>query len=192
MSLNPMEQIEILSKIFKEMVANVSPKGDYWKNISLGRRAFDIMKHLPDVLDGEYDSPAEKAAILENMLEQMDETLTPRFCLSVREYIKSCDPDSKSNEAEMEKLRDYIDESLSMPEYCKKHSRFLKFDPVERSERWEEIIEAVERECAETTADVPPAMGYCFAYWSAKREILRTYGIEWRSPHEMNPRVKFD
>lgn len=187
-----MADIQKLAEISKEMVANTSHMGDYWKNISLGRCAFEIMKHLPDALEGEYDSPVEKAELLENMLEQMDENLTPRFCLTVREYIKGCNPDSKDNKAQMEKLRDYIDESLPMPEYCKKHGRLLKFDPVERSERMEEIIESVERECAEATADVPRAMGYCFAYWSAKRNILRTYGIKWRSPHEMNPGVIFD
>lgn len=187
-----MEQIEVLADIFRKMVANASSFGDYWKNIPLGRQAFEIMKRMPDALDGEYDSPAGKAELLEKMLAQMHENLTPRFCLGVREYIRNCNLDSKGNEAKMEELRDYIDESFPMPDFCKKHRRYLLFDPIERSERMEEIIETVERECAEATADVPRAMGYCFAYWSAKRDILRTYGIKWRSPHEMNPRVKFD
>lgn len=187
-----MTDTQKLAEIFKEMVANASSIGDYWKNISLGRQAFEIMKKLPDALEGEYDSPVGKAELLENMLAQMDETLTPRFCLEMREYIEDCNPDSRGNIAMMEKLRDYIDESFPMPEYCKKHRRLLRFDPVERSARMEEIIEKVERECAEATTDVPHTMGYCFAYWSAKRNILRTYGIKWRSPHEMNPRVIFD
>lgn len=188
-----MEQTLIkLSGIFKEMVANASSFGNYWKNISLGREAFGIMKQLPDQLEGEYDSPVGKAELLENMLAQMDETMTPRFCLEVREYIKSCNPRSKRNIAMMEKLSDYIDESFPMPDFCKKYGRMLKFDPVERSARMEEIIEDVERECAEETAGVPRAMGYCFAYWSAKRIILKKYGIRWHSPNEMNPRVMFD
>lgn len=191
-SINDMEKVRKLVGIFKEMVANASSFGDYWKNISLGRQAFEIMKELPDVLEGEYDSPADKAELLEKMLGQMDENLTPRFCLSVREYIKGYNPDSKSNNAMMERLTDYIDESLPMPEYCKKYGKLLKFDPVERSERMEEIVEQVERECAEATAGIPRAMGYCFGYWSAKRSILNKYGVRWRSPHEMNPGVMFD
>lgn len=187
-----MENVLKLTGIFKEMVANATTFGNYWKNISLGRQAFEIMKELPDVLEGEYNSPAGKAELLEKMLDQMDETLTPRFCLEVREYIKRYCPESKENNAMMAQLHDYIDNTLSMPEYCKKYGKLLKFDPVERSERMEEIIENVERECAEATAGVPRAMGYCFAYWSAKRNILNKYGIKWHSPGEMNPRVIFD
>jgi hypothetical protein len=35
-------------------------------------------------------------------------------------------------------------------------------------------------------------MGFCFAYWSARREVLEAHGIQWRSPHIMNPHVMFD
>ena len=36
-------------------------------------------------------------------------------------------------------------------------------------------------------------MGFCFAYWHTKREVLSDdYGIEWRSPNIMNPGVIFD
>lgn len=187
-----MEQLQKLAGIFKEMVANASSFGDYWKNIALGREAFAMMKQLPDVLEGEYDSPSGKGELLEKMLEQMDETLTPRFCIGVREYIMSCNPDSKNNVAKLGKLRDYIDESLPMPKYCDKYRVMLKFDPIERSERMEKVIEDVERKCAEANAGIPRALGYCFAYWSAKRNILKEYGIDWRSPAEMNPYVIFD
>ena len=36
-------------------------------------------------------------------------------------------------------------------------------------------------------------MGYCYLYWETKRDILKKdYGIEWRSPAVLNPRVHFD
>jgi hypothetical protein len=36
-------------------------------------------------------------------------------------------------------------------------------------------------------------MGYCHEFWAAKKRILRRkYGIEWRSPAEMNPGTMFD
>ena len=35
-------------------------------------------------------------------------------------------------------------------------------------------------------------MGFCFEYWNTKKNVLAKYGIEWRNPHIMNPRVMFD
>lgn len=35
--------------------------------------------------------------------------------------------------------------------------------------------------------------GLCFIYWSIKQRILKEkYNIEWRSPSELNPHVRFD
>jgi uncharacterized glyoxalase superfamily protein PhnB len=46
---------------------------------------------------------------------------------------------------------------------------------------------------AEQLAGEPMVMGYCFGYWSAKAAVLSDkFGIEWRSPAAMNPRVMFD
>lgn len=45
----------------------------------------------------------------------------------------------------------------------------------------------------ERFANAPRQMGFCFHYWNAKRELLdEEYGIEWRSPSQMNPHVIFD
>ncbi|WP_294456636.1 hypothetical protein [uncultured Bacteroides sp.] len=39
----------------------------------------------------------------------------------------------------------------------------------------------------------PRGMGFCFAYWNTKAQVLKAdYGIEWRSPAIMNPHVMFD
>ena len=68
----------------------------------------------------------------------------------------------------------------------------LKRDPVEWTARYEEVIDEVERETHEQLKDVPRGMGFCFAYWPAKREALARRGVEWRDPHLMNPHVMFD
>lgn len=35
--------------------------------------------------------------------------------------------------------------------------------------------------------------GLCFTYWNIKKRILKEkYNIEWHSPSELNPRVRFD
>ena len=68
----------------------------------------------------------------------------------------------------------------------------LEYDPVEDSEAYLSVIDDVERRLFEELKDEPRHMGSCFRYWSAKRELLAEYGIEWRSPGMMNPRVMFD
>ena len=69
----------------------------------------------------------------------------------------------------------------------------LRCDPVEYTFRWEDIYYEVERRLDERFANAPRHMGFCFRYWNAKRELLKEeYGIDWKSPARMNPRVKFD
>lgn len=69
----------------------------------------------------------------------------------------------------------------------------LRRDPVEYTDRWEEIYYDVEDYLNERFANAPRHMGLCFKIWSAKREYLKdNYGIDWHSPAQMNPRVRFD
>ena len=35
-------------------------------------------------------------------------------------------------------------------------------------------------------------MGTCHRYWARKKELLKKEGIEWRTPAEMNPTIRFD
>jgi hypothetical protein len=69
----------------------------------------------------------------------------------------------------------------------------LRTDPVEYTWEWEKIYYDVEAELDRRLANVPRQMGFCFQYWAMKRELLmEKYGIDWRSPSQMNPRVMFD
>lgn len=69
----------------------------------------------------------------------------------------------------------------------------LRTDPVEYTREWEKIYYDVEDELDRRLANVPRQMGFCFQYWAMKRELLMVkYGIDWRSPSQMNPRVMFD
>ena len=73
-----------------------------------------------------------------------------------------------------------------------KKSGHLKSDPVEWTARYEEVIDEVERIVEERLSDHPRGMGFCFAYWHEKAEVLEQFGVEWRSPSSMNPDVMFD
>lgn len=69
----------------------------------------------------------------------------------------------------------------------------LKHEPIEWSERWEDVIDDAEREANEQLDDMPRGMGFCFAYWPTLRNILKEkYNLDWRTPAEMNPGVIFD
>lgn len=69
----------------------------------------------------------------------------------------------------------------------------LRHDPVEYTREWERIYYDVEEELERRFDNAPRGMGFCFHFWNAKRELLsERYGIEWRSPSQMNPRVMFD
>lgn len=183
--------IKELAKLFRTMVANRNDN-EMWRNIPLGKQAFALMLSLPDVVPGEIESPAEKAQLLANMLEQLLETDTPRFCISVREEIACLNPDDADNQKSLTMLREYIDLSIPADEWGNRHHRYLKFDPVERTSEWEECIYDVVREVSQQLKGEPRHMGFCFSYWSAKTAVLTRYGITWRSPRIMNPRVIFD
>lgn len=69
----------------------------------------------------------------------------------------------------------------------------LRRDPVEYTYKWENIYYEVEAKLEERFANAPRQMGFCFHFWTEKSELLaEEYGIEWRSPAQMNPHVMFD
>ena len=181
-----------LVDLFDTMDENYNTMGLFWKNIELAKQAFTLLKSLPASVEDAFDGPIEKAMVLGNMLENMEETLSPRFCIKVREYMLKLNPDDDSNYHSILQLRDYIDMNLPMEDYCRKYHKLLKFDNIERTQQWEDIIVKVEEECSTLLDDNKQCMGFCHMYWSTKRSVLAKYGIEWRSPSAMNPRVMFD
>ena len=69
----------------------------------------------------------------------------------------------------------------------------IKRDPVEYTKKYLEILPELEAKIEEELKDVKRGMGYCFEYWHTKQRILEEdYGIEWKSPSVLNPRIKFD
>ena len=69
----------------------------------------------------------------------------------------------------------------------------MKTDPIEKTEVYLAIEQELEVKIEKKLEDVQRDHGYCHRYWSAKAEILKEdYGIEWKSPRVLNPRIKFD
>lgn len=168
------------------------------KNVPLAKETVALLEQLDDLEEG----PLGKAYACHAILEQLSEYDTPRFVLEIlhKELAWLNESAEESDwlfagdiESDIARLEAYIDtDGLSMDEFCSKYGRHLRFDPVERTQKWEEIYLEVEEECARRLKGVPRGMGFCFAYWATRHDVLQEYGIDWKSPHMMNPRVMFD
>ena len=211
------ENIKQLGALFAEMVHNDTTFASQWRNIPLGHEAFALLTDsLPLRYEGEL-TPYTRIVLLNNMLGCMPERDCARFILRVRDYqlslfplIEKCDEkedrdidgvDASDEEwqravtpEQIRQLRQRTADYIAMPmeKWCKKYNVILRFDPVEQTERWEEVIYDVEVECARRLQGTPVRMGYCFEAWSVRADVLAEYGIEWQNPHLMNPRVMFD
>ena len=167
-------------------------------NLPLAEKAMKLLEALDDPEEG----PLGKAYACNAILEQLPEYDVPRFTLEIlrRELAWLEESEEKSDwlhpedvRAEIAKLQDYITpDALSMEEFCEKYGRHLRFDPVERTQLWEDIYYDVEVECFKHLKGTPRGMGFCFGYWAEKRAALAKRGIDWQTPHMMNPRVMFD
>lgn len=191
---------ERLVAIVKEMRENAEDMRE-WRNLPL---ADEFMQLLRGIDDAEEQGIGQIRAI-EAMLDYLPEYDVPRYVLAIRRYeqeqLALCNEDDLKNEPylieelseNIQKLEDYIDtEHVSDSVFREKYGRHLKSDPVERTPEWEEIFYDVEQETDRRLGDTPRGMGFCFAYWATLRNVLAEHGIEWQSPHELNPRVMFD
>ena len=167
-------------------------------NLPLAEKAMKLLEALDDPEEG----PLGKAYACDAIVEQLPEYDVPRFVLNIlRRELAWLEESTEKSEwlhpedvkNEISKFEDYINpDAISMQEFCKKYNRHLFFDPVERTPLWEEIYYDVEVECFRHLKRVPRGMGFCFGYWAEKRGVLAKYGIDWQTPHMMNPRVMFD
>lgn len=198
--------------LYDKMKSN-NDDGNVWKNIPLAQRFLHILKDLSPKRDEEIN-PALRAWFIEIILKSdfVDVKETPRLYQSLCEYYRLCrhwewrSDYNKELEEDMDKyyfrtvdgyiykLAWIVDGELSghALDTWNSLSRHLKTDPVQASEKWEDVIYEVEKEVDEELKDDPRGMGFCHAYWSAKKAALARRGVEWRSPNSMNPRVIFD
>ena len=179
-----------LKKLLKQMQKN-EKNGDYWKNIPLAQEALHQMKNVASL-----DRKSDFKEVCETVVgdELLQATDTPRLLLSFMEfYHVMMGNDHMWNQQTYRLLRmTDPDASEDEKERLLNEGRHFKSDPVQLSEAWEENIYEVEKELDEKFRDVDRFMGFCHEYWSAKRAALAKRGIEWRSPQQMNPRVRFD
>ena len=178
-----------------------------WKNYPLAKQIVALLDKTP--ARSEHHTPYDKIFILNFLVDNISSSDVPRFTimllqqeLALIDEVQEADlqdyndPLTKDDiQDELQIWLDYIDtEHLSTDDWCRKYGHHINFDPIERTELWEEKYYEVEEKIDKLlmSDNVPRGMGFCFAYWSSKRSVLSEMGIEWHSPSELNPGVIFD
>ena len=198
-----MEKDNSSEQLVEQILTNVKVMGEnaqemrIWKNLPLAKETFELIKRV-----GDDEGPLGRAMGCEMVVDKLSEYDAPRFTLEILRYeleqLQMAEEQSENLtveevETHIAELERFIDiEHVSYEDYMKQSSRHLDFDEIERTPIWEEISYEVEAEIDKLLGNETRGMGFCFLYWSAKRDVLARHGIVWRDPHRMNPRVMFD
>lgn len=68
-----------------------------------------------------------------------------------------------------------------------------KHDPQEDDPKLGKIIRKAGKEARRRVlGNKPLDLGQGFQIWAIQKEILREKGVDWKTPAELNPRIKFD
>lgn len=177
---------------------NLAAQDRVWENAALARELLSMATYLEG-----YDSMLDG---LRSALARMADALYdhPRLKLSLLEFELQviyrlealCDGESSLSDSVQEQI-DFLRRNIARADRGEwtriEPSGNLKRDPIEWSAGYERVIDEADEKACALVADRPRTMGFCFAWWHAKAEVLRAdYGLEWRSPALMNPGVRFD
>ncbi len=170
-----------------------------WEIPLLAETCLKYAKHL-EGFDQELD-------YVNNVMERMTETIPeghPRLMLRLLQFrllvlrrIECLTDHDLSAAEDVEKEIEYHQRNIARADRGAleeiEQKGHLKADPVQWTWQFEKVCEAAEEEVYRRLEGTPRGMGFCFAYWAEKKTVLKEiYGIDWKSPSEMNPRVLFD
>ena len=68
---------------------------------------------------------------------------------------------------------------------------FIK-DEIEKTAAYQEAMKEIEPILDKEFPPNKVAMGTCHRFWHRKKELLKERGIDWKSPAELNPDIRFD
>ena len=194
---NPDELLKTCLECVKQAKEAMKDYNSPWMVAELARKyadAAEILKgyeHLvntlyslnKEMLEQIYDHPRLKLRLLRIQLSVL------RYIEAVNGHDLGITEDVRDEIGELSNCIALADEGRleEIPQ-----TGHLKRDPVEWTARWEEVIDEADRMAYENLQDVPRGMGWCFGFWSERKAALKQFGIDWRSPHLMNPGVMFD
>lgn len=97
--------------------------------------------------------------------------------------------ENEKTQKKMEELMKDIPKRIREPK--RSHSGLI-YDPVEDTEEYLKIEDEVNKLAQERMGNIR-GIGSCYIFWRAKKQILKEkYGIDWKSPSELNLHVMFD
>ena len=71
----------------------------------------------------------------------------------------------------------------------------MKRDPIEKTEKFAKVLTKIQPLLDEINTELDErgmGMGRCHIYWARKKELLKSQGIDWKTPAECNPHILFD
>ncbi len=98
-------------------------------------------------------------------------------------FLFSCSPE------ELKKNPESQAKETSQGETVTKH------DPIEDDIKYQAVFKKVSMEVDEALIHHPRRgkIGFAHVFWDEKKKMLREkYGIDWKTPKEMNPNIFFD
>ena len=136
-----------------------------------------------------YKTAIELASTLYTMYgeEMQDSSGMIYNALKARNYYVDDDSEDLREQALIFIPKDIVDDVFDT---VMKRRRNLKHDPVEMTEEYLAVIDEVD-EKVEKNREYR-GFGSCYHVWSLKTDYLAEKGITWRSPAQLNPRVRFD
>ena len=169
-----------------------------WLIAPLAQHAYDMML---GVSTDDEESLKTMIAVIDRLCSVINSD-HPRLLMKL--YAMQYSFEKQRNEPNTDALKDTAEQlvSLATLSACDTWYAPLKEEieallgkdaVIEYSEEYEAVIDKVEEEVGNKMGNQPYAMGMCFEIWHIKQTILaEKYGIEWRTPSQMNPRVMFD
>ena len=166
----------------------------------IAQLARDVLKDCKAMLElGDAQEEIYHAVngITENLFEHPRLKLElKQVALQAVESLEKRDQEDYEEGAELRKEIEQLKSNIQAADEGRfrdiKSDSILKKDPIEWTKEFEAVVDKAEHRAYQQLKGVPRGMGFCFEYWAARRAALQELGIEWRSPHEMNPRVMFD
>jgi hypothetical protein len=68
-----------------------------------------------------------------------------------------------------------------------------KHDPLENDPRYHRAFQETDSKTKRKLAGVQRGLGFVHLYWQTKKQILRRdYGLDWKTPAELNPNISYD
>jgi hypothetical protein len=85
-----------------------------------------------------------------------------------------------------------VERALSGGGYASSFGR-EKHDPLQNDPRYRRAFQETEIKTERKLAGVQRGLGFVHLYWETKKQILRKdYGLDWKTPAELNPNISYD